>query len=369
MKKSIVFLFIVLLVILLGGCINKGEDGDKSETRDDDFVNEDTNRIENGNTSEIIVDSEKTRKYSVWFVYWDADHMDELDRIKENVEAISYFAAYFGVDEKPFIPDKTMETFQNVTKVYGNEYKGYLTFVNDLLKVDGKSSLKDTDLLYELLETKDSRGAHIKTILTMVLDNGFDGIEIDYEAIRKDKKLWNYFILFIEELYQSAKSQNILVRVVLEPGIPLEEITLPKGPDYVMMCYNLYGYGTKPGPKANKEFILQMIEKMKAVPGKVCFAIATGGFDFSDNGSVQQVTEEEAIKRLNEYQAISSRHKDSQSLVYTYKDKDGVGHEVWYADHITLDFWFRIIEESGNYGLSLWRIGGNSTLLPIDSIE
>ncbi len=210
-----------------------------------------------------------------------------------------------------------------------------------------------------MLSSEEARKEHADTILSMVRQGGYDGIEIDYEAIKKDDILWGYFISFIKRLYTQASEENIRVRIVLEPGVPIENLTLPAGPEYVLMCYNLYGYGTGPGPKADKKFLLKMIDKMKGISGKVGFAVATGGFDFYDGNQAEQITEEGALKLIEENKAVPERDEDSYSMVFTYKDREGRLHEVWYADETTIKAWSDIIKESGNYGISLWRMGGN----------
>jgi len=113
----------------------------------------------------------------------------------------------------------------------------------------------------------------------------------------KKQELLRLFIKFIDELYVAATKKELLIRVLLEPNSIIEKFTLPGGPEYVMMCYNLYGYGTKPGPKANKDFLISMVEKMSRIPGKKGFAVANGGFDFHESGSVEQISTKDAIKK------------------------------------------------------------------------
>lgn len=137
----------------------------------------------------------------------------------------------------------------------------YLTFVNDLLKKEGGSSLKDRDLLYYLLSSKESREEHMRDILEMTEQGGFDGVEIDYEAMKKDMELWRLFTSFVNELYGKTSEKKLKLRVILEPGAPVEELGFVKGPEYVFMCYNLYGYGTEPGPKADESFLISMAAK------------------------------------------------------------------------------------------------------------
>lgn len=348
LKKSILT-FIFVISLSLAACNHQDNINIKGIDRDD-------NKEYEININNI--------NYSIWTTYWDTKDLEyEIENIKDSIDDICYFAAYFNNDKIPFIPKETIESFEMVRALYGPMgYGSYLTFVNDLILEDSTSSLKDVDLLYTLFETDKSMDSHIKDILYMTTKEGFDGIEIDYEAINKDLKLWELFIEFIDKLYKSANEKNISVRIVLEPNAPLDVINLPEGPEYVMMCYNLHGYGTTPGPKANKVFIEDIIKKTKTLPGKVNFALATGGYDFQSNGVVNSLTEREAVELLKIYYKSPMREEESQALFFNYIDNEGISHEVWYADKDTIKYWVSIIQETGNYDISLWRMGGNIRL-------
>lgn len=308
--------------------------------------------MENGGQNEGYGDGiQKDRDISLWTVYWDTEDLDErLKALDYNIENISYFAAYFKENEGAFIPDKTSESFDIIREIYP-DYGSYLTFVNDLVKTDGKSSLKDTQLLYDLFSSEESMDDHIYEILNLTISNGYDGVEIDYEAMKKDIHLWELYIRFLEKLYEEAAERDIKVRVALEPGFP-ENLSFPEGPDYVIMCYNLYGHGTKPGPKADKEFLFKMMAKSEKLPGGVSFAMASGGFRFYE-GSVQQMTEREAAELAKIHDAPVQRDEDSQALYFSYEE-DGILNHIWYADTQTLNYWFSIVEKHGT--LSLWRL-------------
>src|SRR5690554_6797642 len=115
------------------------------------------------------------------------------------------------------------------------------------------------------------------------------------------------------------------------------------------MCYNLYGYGTEPGPKADIQFLEELIQKMKVLPGEVSFALATGGFNFNENGEITSINEIHAIELLNIYDIIPVRDEDSGSMVFRYTDEVNLAHEVWYADERTIELWSEVIGQAGDY--------------------
>lgn len=294
-------------------------------------------------------------RYSSWAVYWDLKVNGEVKLLEDELKSVSYFAAYFNSDNSLMIPTDLMSFYEASEDA---PYKKYLSIVNDRIGEDGKSQLKSTQVLKELFSDKDSLERHISDIVEMTVTNGFDGIEIDYEQLGNDVELWQKFSEFIIALYNRALEKGLELKVILEPSAPIEKINLPEGPCYVMMCYNLHGAFSEPGPKANPVFIDKLISKMKLIPGDKEFAIATGGFDWISDCTVVAVTEQKAVEEANRYGAKPVRDKESGYMILKYKDQLDNSHELWYADAETLKNFMRIITEEG-YDVCLWRLGGN----------
>lgn len=378
MKKLTKLLLIemcVLSIVFLLGCSN-------NKNIKDDILEENSSTLESHSNSEGANDnSEKLdndKKVDVWLAYWDTlDFEEEIDYWSERISNIVYFAAYFNENNELFVPDDINDTKEIVDELYGSEGWGnYISFVNDKVYSDGKSSLKDTELLYELFKSNESIDNHVNEIINTAVEGGYEGIEIDYEKIRKDLGLWDKFTVFLEKLIEAADSYNLPIRVLLEPSTPVDKINLPEGPEYIMMCYNLYGYGTKPGPKADKAFLLELVDKMKKVSSNRGYALATGGFDFADNGQIKAITKQEAEEILADYNGTNmnseavvdneasveneitvTRDEDSKCNVFKYTDDNGINHEVWYADNVTLDYWEGILSEAGEKNISIWKLG------------
>lgn len=306
-----------------------------------------------------INDEDKAPFYS-WNVYWDQESsLEELEILGERLTSLSHFAAYFDSQNNLFIPETLINFYEESKDLNdGYQYDHYLTFVNDKINEDGSSSLKDRALLHDLLATDATRKEHIQDILQLVRERQFDGIEIDYEAIKDDLALWNDFATFIQELYQAASAENISLRVLFEPSAPLDSLGLPEGPEYVMMAYNLNGFGTEAGPKADREFIIEMVEKLKELPGHITLALATGGFDWQAD-IVVALTEVQAETLRQSHNVESRRDEESQYLVFNYVDEDNKEHEVWYADYNTLKYMMDVSSELGINSFALWRMGGN----------
>lgn len=345
MKKRLFWIVPIVLIILLTPIIYKGVNSKETGYKENKSVIKE----------DLKVFGSSANSLSAWVVYWDLSADKEIKSLNNKLKNVSYFSANFDLNNKLVMP-KELINYYNETKSFN--YNKYITIVNDKAKGDGSYSLKDINLLKNLLGNEALRSRHIEDIVNLAVKYGFNGIEIDYEQIKSDMGLWNNYILFINELYQKAESKGLKLRVVLETNTPFDKLNFAKGPTYVLMCYNLHGSFSKPGGKADDKFIRSSIEKMRKVPGKKDFAIATGGFNWSSNGKTTSVTEEQANSILKKYKAKVQRDNDSKCLYFIYTDENNLKHEIWYADKITLNSWMKVINEKG-YDVSIWRLGGN----------
>ncbi len=352
-RRDIYSLFgvLILIILIISILLVKLMDN-KKKIKNDNITTPSNNQSTNVGNENLFTD---LNRLSAWIVYWDLDVDEEMKILDKKLSSLSYFAANFNEENQLVIPDKLIE-YYNESKSYN--FKKYITIVNDVVYDNGKSTLKDKDILSKVLSDEVSRTNHVDEIIELAKRYDFDGIEIDYEQIKDDLDLWYNFMLFINELYESANSNGLDIRIILEPNVPFDKVDFVKGPTYVMMCYNLHGPFSEPGVKSNKKFIEDLIEKMEKIDSNKEFAIATGGFDWGKDGKTNSVSELEAKKILSEYNVEVQRDSDSKYLYFYYTDKKNVKHEVWYADKITLEYLFNVVIESG-YDFSLWRLGGN----------
>lgn len=302
---------------------------------------------------------EREIELSAWITDWQwKSGIEDYRSITNGLTSVQVFAAYFNSTDRLFYTEENIEAIPNIMKIAkeGSLVKVDLTIVNDQFKEDGKAVQKDSDLLTRLMATKESRKAHIDDIVKLAKEYDFRGVEIDYEKV-KDAD-WENICAFYEELYIKLKASGKSLRIVLEPRTPIEKINLPKGPTYVMMVYNLYGYHSGPGPKADHPFIEKMAQKMKQLPGENYLAFATGGFDWPQEGKITALTESEAANLKKISITPAKRDEASGSVYFEYLDKESKKHTVWYADDVTLAQWIESSKKAGYYKIALWRTGG-----------
>lgn len=346
-KIKSVCLFFVMLCLLMG-CGAKTPDVAQAGQKDGAIIN-----VPDKNKEEV-----KEVSYSVWNAYWNLEGAEaQTKALAEHIENVNFFAAYFDENDSVFIPEATQDFYASNAASYRDQgWNCYLTVVNDQILADGSSALKSTQLLYRLLEREESYQAHAESLITLAKDAGYDGLEIDYENIRKDAVLWQYFMNFTKYLYDRCGEEGLLLRIVIETDIDAEKIAWVEGPIYCVMCYNLYGSHSGPGPKADRAFLEKVMEKMRCVPGTVDYALANGGFDWSEDGSVKGLTVKQAEILMAEYGAKAQTDK-SAAKHFEYVDENGAKHEVWYGDQETLETWMGWLQTGDNWNYSIWRLG------------
>lgn len=298
-----------------------------------------------------------------WLPYWDAaSALEEAAAVAPQLDRVCAFAATFNEADRPILSDDAAELLLNLQVAFaGTDTPVYLSVVNDTA-----AEAKNTALLHRLLATDETISRHIDDLLLLVDSARVEALEIDYENLGGDAALWQRFTLFIQRLYAQLEADGVSLRVVLPWDAP-QYAALPQGPEYTVMCYNLYGPHSGPGPKADFAFLDRIAQLYAEVPGTVRMALATGGFDWSPSG-VESLTQQQAEALLNSQGVTPRRDEASGALTADYTLR-GASHTLWYADGLTLQLWQERL--TGFDGIDLFRLGGNgpNALLSILSDE
>ena len=293
-------------------------------------------------------------KVSYWLAYWDMDNgLKEYDKLHDHMASISYFAAYYDKDNKLFIPPEVRQARAQDDR----EIIKYLSVVNDKAWGGDVYTEKDIRILQAMFADDIELNKQVNAILKLTHDEGFDGVEIDYEKLWNTPSLRDPYIHFIDVLYRHATEQGLKVRVILEPSADFTA-PFPTGPEYVVMVYNLYGTHSGPGPKANDIFILTVLQRMQSLPGSKNVAFSTGGCVWSQKESPAFIDEGQAMELAKKYSVVPVRDAGSSALHFEYTDK-GTTYTVWYADSATLKHWVAVASQQGITAASIWRLGNN----------
>ena len=305
---------------------------------------------------------------SAWTAWWKmADGVGELKRKKRKLSSVASFGVCFDSEDKLIMPDEMdMISPRALEKFW--EKPVYLTIVNDVRQKNGNYLYKDTAVLHRVLANRERCLCHVAEIVKMAKKHNYDGIDLDYECVFKDESLVKPYLDFTYLLAKAAIDNDLKLRIVLEPSADFGA-GFVKGPEYVVMLYNLYGTHGDPGPKADAAFIEKTIKKMQALPGKKSVAFATGGCVWERSGFLnlgsgpykKYIDEKQAVELRDKYKAEVKRDAGSAALCFNYEEK-GKKYTVWYADSETLNAWITLAANNGIESVALWRLGGNTSI-------
>ncbi|WP_433387120.1 hypothetical protein [Absicoccus porci] len=336
MNRKRILKLLIIVCLFLCGCTNR-----RDTTK--------TNRYDLDVSKQIQALKKSNRNLYVWSVYWDCtSDVRTIQRNRKKIDGIGVFSAYYPDGKTLSLPEKSNDLIQHLASIEDEPaIPRYLCVVNDT-----DSENKSVDLLKEIMKESEKNA---QSIVDMAIQNQCMGIEIDFENIRNDINLWNQFINFEKDLMDLCSKNHLALRIVLESSTPVDQIDLPSGPEYVVMCYNLYGNGTKPGPKADMDFLKDMVAKFESLD-HVSYALANGGYDFEGSKKAEAVTSSQIQTLILEKKAKPKRDPSSQALYFTYGS-----HTVWFADEKTLTFWAKILDTAAGrtVDISLWRLFRN----------
>lgn len=286
-----------------------------------------------------------------WLPCWDASAAIQEGQTLHLDRAVA-FAASFDEGGRPVLSDEAEALLWDMQVAFaGTDTQVYLSVVNDT-----PTEAKSAALLRRLLLSDKAMEQHMDDLIMLVDSTRIEALEIDYENLGDDAALWQRFTLFIERLHALLDQDGISLRVVLPWDAP-KHATLPQGPEYTVMCYNLYGTHSGPGPKADFAFLEEIAALYADAPRPLRMAFATGGFDWSASG-VESLTQQEAERRLALLGVTPTRDAASGALTASYT-MNGASHTLWYADGETLRLWQQ--HTPGFDGTDLFRLGGNRT--------
>ncbi len=302
---------------------------------------------------------------TAWIADWDlARGLAEWRSHPGLFDSVRVFSANFDSRDQPALtPEWAKILGSDVSGVFGPA-RVYLTVVNDVATPTGKGNiLKDPALVSRLVATPASRAGHVEALVALAKRHKFPGLEIDYENVAAAD--WPNFLAFVEALYRRTQAEGLALSVLLQPQRRYLASPLPKGPGYVLMGYNLFGFHSGPGPKATPEFLADQAAALRAIGAleATSLALATGGFDWTGPKAARQLTETEAQTLLAQKNVRPTRSPADGYLVSRYSDDKGQNHDVWHADGETLATLWRAGRAAGFTRLAVWRLGGNTPSL------
>src|SRR5665647_2349515 len=196
-----------------------------------------------------------------------------------------------------------------------------------------------------ILASPELRRRFIDNLVTLVEDKGYDGIDLDWEALKAADR--ERFSSFVEELAAALHGKHRFLSIAVtpktsEPGkwenqIFADWARIGKAVDeFKIMTYSYSGSWSDPGPQAPLAWVDRVLSfaESKVPARKISMGVHFFGFDWH-GGAVSTVSASRGAALAARYHVAIGRDPGSQEATLRFVDK-GVTHEVFFQDQTAI---------------------------------
>jgi spore germination protein YaaH len=258
-------------------------------------------------------------------------------------------------------------------KIEGRNDPQIVDFARDRkVKVLPRFNCQNPSIINKILWNAGMRAEWLDTIVDMVGQNGYDGVNIDFEAgWPQDRDAMSQFMRDLGgRLHAKGKLLSQAVSGKIEDVANHPRSTffdykeLSKSNDYVfVMAWGIHWATSAPGAQDEYDWVRQVRDYVATMPNKDKFVMGTMlyGMDWP-NGGGSKANEAKGL-HYSEIQALIARTGqqpvfDPQARAWhlAYRDLDGTPRDLWYSDATAVGDRVALAREAG-LKVGFWRIG------------
>lgn len=301
--------------------------------------------------------------------YWDQDEAKKS--YLKNPQVFNYISLfwYYLTPEGEIINYKAAhidESLINEAQAHGTKVLALIANLPDAGGGDWDSGRVDT-----VISSQEVRRMHIAAILQLLHQHNFDGVSIDYEALKQSQK--DNFSRFIKELSAELHAQNKIVSVALHPKTTEGKASESNGSEaqdwkelgkYAdqmrLMTYEQHNSSTDPGPSATNEWNRKVVAyAKKLIPAeKIFLGVGLYGYEWPEDDEIRGLTNNKVNQIISKHEPSIERDEESDELHFVYSDEDDDEFEVWYNDAESVRHRVDFARMEGLGGVAFWRLGG-----------
>jgi len=236
-----------------------------------------------------------------------------------------------------------------------------------------------------LLSNASQRTAHVQTLVNLVTSKGYDGIDLDYEAMNFGGTLTERqavragFVALVAELNTALNAHGKLLSVTVGPRtsgtdanwLVFDYAGIAPAADRVrIMTYDYHWRGGSPGAIAPLNWVETVLKyAVTAIPGaKIEAGVPLYGYDWPadptqpdgyGNAVSTSFVDAEALRL--QYNAARQWSATDAAPYFSYTATNGVNHVVWYNDADSTKAKMTLIQKYGLRGLVFWAVAEEDT--------
>ncbi|HBQ65223.1 MAG TPA: glycoside hydrolase family 18 [Clostridiales bacterium] len=218
-----------------------------------------------------------------------------------------------------------------------------------------------------LLESSIYRQRMILNLLSLLRNNGYKGVCMDFEGMYATNR--DQYSSFLREISASIKplGYDLIVCVAAKTydnpsnswSGAFDYPAIGQVADRVaVMTYDEHYMGGVPGPVASIGWVTRVADYTVSVipPEKVLLGVAAYGYDWG-SGGCKAYSMNGCLNLASQYGAVIQWDAVSQSPWFRYTDAAGAGHEVWFESAQSIRFKLDLVNVRNICGIALWRLG------------
>jgi spore germination protein len=220
-------------------------------------------------------------------------------------------------------------------------------------------------LVADLLSDPARAQAHREALVKAAVDNGWDGLDIDYESL--PPTAGPVFTDFMAALADDLHAQDLQLTVAVparvsdqeEWGLAYSYQVLGRIVDEVrVMTYDHSWSGSDAGPIAPLQWVEDVAtHASQTVPKeKLMLGLATYGYDWVGEKGVS-LQRENAVELARRVGATPEWDAESAGWTFGYEE-NGEQHTVWYEDARSLAAKQQVAIDQELRGVAIWALGG-----------
>jgi spore germination protein len=225
----------------------------------------------------------------------------------------------------------------------------------------------EPELVRQMLHDPAATRTHIQELVELAADEGYDGIDIDYEHLRGEDR--QPFSNFLEELGEALRAEGRVLTVAVhaktsdkgydERNLAQDYRAIGEAADQVrVMTYDYSWEASTPGPVAPLGWVEEVIAwtVTQIPPEKVILGIVLLGYEWADG--LGTTVEFEQVQQTAQEHGVTVQRSGDRSPWFRYQDPSGTTHEVWYEDADSVQVKLGLVSRYGLGGAFFWRLGG-----------
>jgi chitodextrinase len=234
------------------------------------------------------------------------------------------------------------------------------------IDVEPRVESQDPAILHTLLSSDANRSDLIARISALVAENGYDGINIDFEAgAAADRPL---LTAFASQLAQTLHAQGAKLTIAVAAKTSATLTGRAGFYDYpalaaiadrlFVMAWDLHWATSPAGPISDATWVQKIINYITTVPNASRFTIGTQlyGFDWPQGAKATPYEWDDMTAMQSTLGVAANWDAVAQEPYFTYTDGSGVAHTAYYANAQSVQGRLGEARAAG-LGVGLWRLG------------